>query len=144
MNKIITEFFQHIYEFTRAETPEFRIHAWQDKVISAFLNPTDPDSSVVLAKEAAFQAQRSALNDTYEKLVAAVASMPEELQPATLVVVSQQVPAVLEQLQLSDSVRSQVMGELNQILLSLDVEPEHIAQASTILAAVEAEESSTE
>ena len=117
MKPLIDEFFQHIYDFTRAETPEFRIHAWQDKVISAFLNPTDPESSVVLAREAQFQAQRSALNDTYEKVLSTVSAMPEELQPATLVAVSQQVPEVLGQLQVSDEVRSQVMTELNDCLL---------------------------
>jgi len=133
MKTLITEFFQHIYEFTRAETPEFRIHAWQDKVIGAFLNPTDPASSDVLAREAGFQAQRSALNDTYDRVMSTVEAMPEELQPATLIVVSQQVPDVLVQLGLSESVRDQVMQELNEILISLDVQADHIAQVTTIL-----------
>jgi len=137
MKKDIDVFFQHIYEFTRDETPEFRIHAWQDKVLEALMKPTDPESVVVLAREAEFQAQRAVLNDTYERVVATVSVMPEELQPATLVVVAQQVPEVLEQLQLSESVKTQIMGELNSILLNLDAEPDHIAQVSTILAAAE-------
>jgi len=133
MEKDIDDFFQHIYEATRVETPEFKIHAWQDKVIKAFLNPTDPESAEVLAQEAVYQGQRATLMETYEKVVGTVLAMPEHLQPATLVAISPQVPPTLDLLGLSDTVKTSVMSELNDILLNLDVEPEHIAQVSTIL-----------
>jgi len=60
---------------TRAETPEFRIHSWQDKVAWAFLNPTDPAASAIMLQEGEYVAQRTALNDTYEQVLATVSAL---------------------------------------------------------------------
>ena len=142
--QMATEFFQYIYETTRRETPEFVIHAWQDQVIGAFLNPTSEGSSAILAKEQAFQAQRAALIETYDKVIATLSALPENLQPAAMVVLSQQVPLTLDQLGLSAEVKGVVMGELDSLLMSLDTDPADVATVVGILQAQAEAAESTE
>jgi len=144
MKDVITEFFQHIYEVTRAETPEFRIHSWQDKVAWAFLNPTDPAASAIMLQEGEYVAQRTALNDTYEQVLATVSAMPENLQPATLVVLSGQIAGTLSVLGLDEEVRVSVTAELGEILQGLETDPADVATVAGMLQTQAAEEENTE
>ena len=73
--------------------------------------------------------------DIYERLTTTVGLMPEELKGSALVVLSGQVPDVVNQLGLSGEVRNSVMAELGDILDQVDSSPEGIAQVAEILAA---------
>jgi len=144
MEKLITDFFQHMYEVERAGIPEFRIHAWQDKVAWAFLNPTDPDAQAVMMQEGEYVAQRSILNSTYEQVLSTVMAMPESLQPATLVVLSGQIADTLTALGLDDEVRVSIVSELGEILQGLDTDPEDVATVVDMLQSQAVAEESTE
>lgn len=120
MNDLITEFFQHIYEVTRQKTPEFLIHAWQDDVRAALLDPDNELSQSVLATERGHAFKRTQLRATYTNVLNTVLAFPEPLQPTALHVLSAQVPQVLEQLELSPAVQGEVMTELAGILDNFD------------------------
>ena len=143
MQQIITEFFEFIYEATRLKLPSFLIERHNFKVRYVLRNMDHPEAAEVLALEMEYGDKLEVLAANYQQVITIMAATPEPLHPAMLTVLGGSVAEMLDTMGLAEDTRTEILGELGNVLDGYDTSPEQLQQAGAVLAQIQAAQNGT-
>ena len=145
MNMIpqVTEFFEFIYEATRIRLPSFLVERHNFKVRYVLRDMDHPEAAEVLALEMEYGEKLEVLAANYDQVVTIMTVTPEPLHPAMLTVLGGSVAEMLGTMGLDEDTKTEILGELDNVLDGHGVTPEQLQQAGAMLAQIQAAQNGT-